>query len=124
MRSNEALTIGQVTALTGVPASTLRYWEGIGLLSGVRRDASGRRAFAEGDVEWVGFVLRLRESGMPLADMVAYAKLRGEGDSTKVARLTLLKSHRDELERRIAMEQEHARALDTKIAWYEERIQT
>lgn len=46
------MTIGQFSKKTGLPPSTLRYYEQKKLLA-VGRDGGGRRIYDEGDLEWV-----------------------------------------------------------------------
>jgi hypothetical protein len=48
---DEELAIAAAAARCGLPESTLRYWEQVGLISPVRRDASSRhRRYREEDV--------------------------------------------------------------------------
>lgn len=80
------LSIGQFAARTGLSADTLRYYEKIGLLRHVARDASGFRVYGPRDLEWIGFILRLKDTGMALDDIIRYADLRECGDTTRAAR--------------------------------------
>src|SRR5690606_33492663 len=65
-------TPAEAVELTGCPLDTVRYYEKIGLLS-LDRDSGGRRVFTQGDLDWIGLLRCLRETGMPIADMVAFA---------------------------------------------------
>lgn len=112
------MSIQQFAARTGVSAHTLRYYEKIGLLRHVARDASGFRTFGARDLEWVEFILRLKETGMALEDMIAYADLREAGDSTASARQALLEAHAEKLQTRLVRDQAHLEALRAKIAGY------
>ena len=56
------MTIGAMAQRTGLTESKLRYYEKKGLLQ-VARDGGGRRDYDEGDVEWVAFICRLKETG-------------------------------------------------------------
>ena len=67
------LSIRQFAARTGLSADTLRYYEKIGLLRQVARDASGFRVYGPRDLEWIGFILRLKDTGMALDDIIRYA---------------------------------------------------
>ena len=67
------LSIQQFAARTGLFADTLRYYEKIGLLRQVARDASGFRVYGPRDLEWIGFILRLKDTGMALDDIIRYA---------------------------------------------------
>lgn len=74
---------------TGVSAHTLRYYEKIGLLQ-VQRTQSGHRVFSDKDLEWITFILRLKDTGMPLEDIQKYAEFRSQGGKTQSQRQQLL----------------------------------
>lgn len=112
------LSIQEMAQATGLTAHTLRYYERIGLLSPVGRDAGGRRRFAAHDLEWIAFLQRLRAMDMPIRDMCTYATLRRDGDSTIVARRTLLQKHLDQLQQQIAQLEDSAKVLKNKITLY------
>ena len=112
------LSIQQFAARTGLSADTLRYYEKIGLLRHVARDASGFRVYGPRDLEWVSFVLRLKDTGMPLDDITRYADLREQGETTLAARQALLEAHAARLQARLQRDQEHLDALQAKIELY------
>ena len=76
------MNMREFSAQSGLSAHTLRYYEKIGLLPGIQRNASGHRAFTSRDLEWVNFIVRLKDTGMSLDNILAYSKLRAAGDST------------------------------------------
>lgn len=112
------MNIARFADLTGLSADTLRYYEKIGLMTGVRRNMSGHRDYSDRDVEWVGFIVRLKETGMPLSEIKSYAILRDRGDSTMIQRRQLLEEHLVVLERQVAKALEHRDALRRKIEHY------
>jgi len=112
------LSIRQFAARTGLSADTLRYYEKIGLLRQVARDASGFRVYGPRDLEWIGFILRLKDTGMALDDIIRYAELRECGDTTLAARQALLEQHAARLHERIQRDHQHLDALRAKIALY------
>ena len=75
------MRIGQVSKRVGLPISTLRYYERRGILR-PGRSPEGYRDYTEQDLAWIAFVQRLLATGMPLAQVQEYARLRHEGDST------------------------------------------
>lgn len=77
------------SAKTGLSADTLRYYEKEGLLQPAR-DRNSYRVYGERDVDWAGFILRLKAMGVPLADIKEYARLRHLGNITIPARFALL----------------------------------
>jgi DNA-binding transcriptional MerR regulator len=62
-------TIGAVCATTGLSARTVRYYEELGLLPGVRRRAGGRRVYGPDEIERLRFIQRLKALGLSLADV-------------------------------------------------------
>ena len=115
------LTIGQVAELTGVSTHTLRYYEQAGLLRAISRTAAGHRLYAPADLDWLAFVMRLKATGMPIAQMQEFAVLREQGESTFGARRDLLVTHRDAVRAHIAELQASLDAIGDKIAYYEAR---
>lgn len=59
------MRIAEVAARTGVPASTLRYYEDLGLLKPAR-GANGYRLFDAEELERVRFIAAARRLGLPL----------------------------------------------------------
>ncbi len=119
MPDSDARTISETADITGLSAHTLRYYERIGLLDAVPRGPDGRRRFQNADLAWLGFLTRLRTTGMSIRGMQQFAELRRIGDSTAPARLELLREHRDIVRHRISELIDCVHALDAKIAHYE-----
>ena len=115
------LSIQQFATRIGLSADTLRYYEKIGLLRHVARDASGFRVYGPRDLEWVGFILRLKDTGMALDDIIRYADLRERGESTLAARQALLEVHAAKLQDRLERDREHLTALQAKIELYRQQ---
>ncbi|GGW89078.1 MerR family transcriptional regulator [Streptomyces noursei] len=111
-------TISEVAEHTGLSAHTLRWYERIGLMPHVDRTHTGQRRFTNRDLDWLELVSRLRLTGMPVADMVRYAELVREGESTFPEREELLTRHREDVRQRIADLQSTLAVLDYKIDIY------
>jgi DNA-binding transcriptional MerR regulator len=73
-------------------------------------------------LEWIAFLLRLRETGMSIGDMQHFAKLRKSGSASVPDRLSMLRLHRNSLATRIRNLQQSSRALDDKIRHYEQLL--
>ncbi|MFF7355356.1 MULTISPECIES: MerR family transcriptional regulator [Streptomyces] len=114
-----SLTIAQVAERTGLSHDTLRYYEKAGLIERVGRTTGNQRRYDTADLAWLEFLLRLRETGMSIADMQCFARLRAEGDTTVADRLAMLREHRADLAGRIRALRRNAAALDDKIDHYE-----
>jgi len=61
------MRIGELSRLSGVPASALRYWEQVGLFPKVPR-VSGRREYGEESLRRVGLLLLAQECGFTLGE--------------------------------------------------------
>lgn len=112
-------TPAAASARSGFSLDTLRYYERIGLLYDIGRTAGGRRVFTEDDLDWLGVLRCLRETGMPIADMRRYAELARRGDATNAERLRVLREHAVHLRRHIATLLDQEQHLHGKIRWYE-----
>lgn len=115
------MTIGKFSGKTGVPCSSLRYYEDKGLIR-VKRDAANRRDYSESDAEWVKFLQRLKNTGMSLKDMKRYSDLRYEGDQTISERLDLLQKHKIYINEQLEKWLEYSKNLDDKIEWYKSKL--
>lgn len=113
------MNIQSFSKLTNISAHTIRYYEKIGVLKHVARNASGHRFFTSKDIDWIEFVKRLKEMGMPLDNIKLYADLREKGDTTSELRKQLLQDHVVILEERIALESSHLEKIKEKILHYE-----
>ncbi len=116
------LTISEVREQAGVSARTLRYYEEMGLLPGVRRRAGGRRVYGPDELERLRFIQRLKALGLSLAEIKDLNAVYAIGGSTKamLGRLDqLLAERREEIDSRIR----ELSALREEIDQYRERIQ-
>ena len=105
-KSDEVLlTVAEVRERTGLSARTLRYYEELGLLPGVRRRAGGRRVYGPDEIERLRFIQRLKALGLSLADIKELNAVYGIEGSTSamLVRLDeLLERHFGEIDGRIA----------------------
>jgi DNA-binding transcriptional MerR regulator len=114
-------SISEAAEKCGLSQHTLRWYERIGLLGPVARDANGRRRFSDGDLGWLDLITRLRETGMPVSDMQRYAALVRSG-AGEAERLELLRRHRDEVRRALTAQRECLKLLNSKIDVYSRRV--
>lgn len=118
-QNRQTLTISEVSERTGLSQDTLRYYEKAGLIERVGRTSGNRRCYEAADLDWLAFLLRLRETGMSIADMRHFGQLRNTGTTTVADRLIMLREHRSLLEAHIRSLRQSAKVLGTKIDHYE-----
>lgn len=115
-------SIQQASRQTGLSLDTLRYYERIGLIEPIRRAPNSHRRYTQEDIDWICLLVRLKETGMPLAQMVRFAQMRRQGPSTLLTeRRIMLEQHQQVLEQQIQRLEQHKVALQQKIATYKER---
>ncbi len=107
MSSRTALhtyTIKEAAALTGLPASTLRYYESIGVIAPISRGASSKhRVYDEDDLDQLMWVACLAATGMSVSDMRQYVTNSELGPSAAGAQIELLEAQ----QQRLALEAEY-----------------
>lgn len=116
------MTITEVSKKYDMTPDTLRYYERIGLIPPVNRNASGIRDYTEEDCKWVYFMKCMRSAGLSIEVLVEYETLFQKGNSTIKARKELLIEQRSKLAEKIKELQETYERLDKKIDGYEERV--
>lgn len=68
--------IGELSSLLGLSADTLRYYEKIGLLPPVTRNASGLRLYDDKDVSRLNFIRRAQRMNFTLAEIAHLMEMR------------------------------------------------
>jgi DNA-binding transcriptional MerR regulator len=116
--TKNTMSIGELSVASGLSTHTLRYYEKFGILKPADRAVSGHRQYRADAVAWLAFVLRLKVTGMPLAEIREYAQLRNSGDATLQPRLTMLTVHRKRLMNNISELAKNLAALDSKMKTY------
>jgi DNA-binding transcriptional MerR regulator len=112
--------IAEAAHRSGLSIDTLRYYERIELIDPPARDSGGRRVYSDTDLAWLGFLTRLRTTGMPIRMMREYAKLRHQGMASASRRKQILVEQRNEVLARIAELNSCMDVLNYKIANYEQ----
>jgi Predicted transcriptional regulators len=112
-------TIKEVSEDTGISSYTLRYYEREGILPYVKRDSSGNRLYDEESMDWLNFILALRSTGMPLAEIKHYVDLYQEGESTLNIRKQMMLKHKEKVERNLSDTLKHLEQINYKLALYD-----
>lgn len=112
-------TIKQVSEITGLPASTLRYYEKEQLLPEVDRNITGVRVYSEHDLEWFSIITCLKNTDMPIKSIKQFVAFCAIGDSTLEARRQMVLQHKKTVELRIAELEHHLAHINFKANYYE-----
>ena len=117
------MTIREIAAKTNMSTDTLRYYERIGLLPPVPRNAAGIRNYDEYFVNFINFIKKLKASGMSLEHIIDYIRLAEMGDATIQERKKLLAEAREMLLDKINSLQLVAELADYQLRNYENSLQ-
>ena len=117
------MTIWEIAAKTNMSTDTLRYYERIGLLPPVPRNAAGIRNYDEYFVNFINFIKKLKASGMSLEHIIDYIRLAEMGDATIQERKKLLAEARETLLDKINSLQLVAELADYQLRNYENLLQ-
>ena len=115
-------SIQEVSKKTGLTAHTLRYYEKEGLLSGVERTQGGFRQYTDEDLERLGLICCLKNTGMSIQEIARFVQLTHEGDHTLEERVELLRAHRERVLERMAEMQKHLDKVTWKLNFFTEKL--
>ncbi len=109
-----SMTIGMLSARTGVGIETIRYYERKGLMAPPQRSHGRHRLFEEVDVKLLSFIRRGRELGFSLADVRALMKLADTRSACTSAK-AISDRHLTDVREKIASLSKLERALEMLI---------
>jgi DNA-binding transcriptional MerR regulator len=106
----------------GLSEYTLRYYEKIGIIEPIPREASsGHRRYSEETAQRIEVLACLRASGLSLADMRRYLRLLERGDEAAAEQQALFAAHAEKVAEDIRQLQIRQRYLKGKVAYWEAR---
>lgn len=113
-------SIKQAASLTGLPATTLRYYESIGVIAPINRDESSRhRIYTDQDLDMLSWVACLSATGMSIEDMRTYVSNSTLGTSTAAEQVRLLRGQQQRLTAEAEQVALRTRYVAIKIAYWQ-----
>ena len=116
-------SIQDVSEKTGLSAHTLRYYEKEGLISGVERTQGGFRQYTDSDLEKLGLIRCLKNTGMSIKEISRFVELTREGEQTLEERVELLRAHRNRVLERMAEMQQYLDKVNWKLNFFSEKLE-
>ncbi len=95
------MNIKSVSAATGLPAKTIRYYEDVGLVQ-PKRESNGYRVFSENDMHKLAFLARARSLGFAIEDCRSLLALYDDQDRASGDVKTIALEHLQEIDRKLA----------------------
>ncbi len=111
-------TIKQVSEKTNLKAHVLRYYEREGLLPNVSRSESGIRRYSQEDLEWLGLICCLKNTGMSIKQIREFVALSTQGNETLKQRCEMLMEHKKTVESQIEEMHNHLKKVTHKIQYF------
>jgi DNA-binding transcriptional MerR regulator len=116
------MTILEVSRRSGLSEPTLRYYEEVGLVGPVDRDArSGHRRYRDEDLDVLQALACMRALGVGIEDMRVYQANRGRGNAAAAEQRDLLLRHAVRVEAEIAAQHTRLDYLREKAALWDAR---
>ena len=112
-------TVGEMARETGIPASTLRYYDKEGLLPFVERTGGGLRMFSDADREALTVIECLKRSGLSIREIREFMGMVARGDGSLGERKALFEARRDAVRAEIAQLERSLEVLEYKCWYYE-----
>lgn len=113
-------TIRETAKISGLPTSTLRYYETIGLISPVERDNSSKyRVYSDDDVHAIVGLACLNAIGFSIEDMREYLSNRDDGESGVASQVELLTRHADHIRHELHDMQLRLQYVESKAVYWE-----
>jgi MerR family copper efflux transcriptional regulator len=117
-----ALTIQDVSRRSGLSEPTLRYYEQVGLIGPITRQASsGHRRYGDEDLDNVQALACLRSMGVGIEDMRTYQANRKRGHEAAAEQRDLLLRHAERIEGEISTLRIHLQYLSEKASLWDAR---
>ena len=111
-------TIKDMSELTGLPASTLRYYDKQGLLPNLRRDGNNIRIFSDDDYASLRLIDCLKRSGLSIKDIKSFIDMTGK-DSALTGRLEIFRKRREILKQELEDLRSILGVIEYKCWYYE-----
>lgn len=108
----------QACQKTGLTYDTLKFYCNEGLVPNVKRAANNYRIFDDDDIAWINSLSCLKNCGMSIQEMKEFLDLRAEGETTIPARLEILASKLEGLQKEMKRLQDSIDYVKWKQNYY------
>ncbi len=113
-------TIKEVSKLLDLPASTLRYYEEVGILSNVEKNSSGQRVYEEHHIHRLYTIICFKRTGMSISKIQNFFQYEEDKLSNIDNILNLLSNQKNEVNEQIKSLIEDIEHVQKKIIYYRE----
>lgn len=111
-------TIKEVSLLFDIPASTLRYYEDIGILTNVERTQVGQRIYREHHINRLKSICCFKGTGMSMAKLQTFFSYEEKELENMDEILTLLTEQKDHVNQQLLQLQKDFDHVNRKLHYY------
>ncbi|MGX9756782.1 MerR family transcriptional regulator [Clostridioides difficile] len=114
-------SMNEVSKITKISPSAIRFYEEKGLLLPINRKPSGVRYFSEKDIERLIFITELKEAGLSIKNIYECFHFCDMGDDTIDKRICLFEQHKQTIQDKIHVLEHCMEQIDGKVAYLNEK---
>ncbi|WP_295730568.1 MerR family transcriptional regulator [uncultured Limosilactobacillus sp.] len=118
----QTYSIGEVSQITGLPSSTIRYYDSLEFLPYLQKNSQGVRQFTQKDIDTIQVIECLKRSGLTLKEIQNYTKLIAQGDHSLKERREIFYRTRQRLLNKMDELQATLKVLDFKCQYYDRAL--
>ena len=115
----ETYTIKEVSELFDMPASTLRYYEEMGMLTQVGRTPSGQRIYTDEHIGRLKAICCFKRAGLTVTDICKYFQLEDDQFTNIDEILLLLAKNKTQMETKLKQLSADLVHINEKLTYYE-----
>ena len=113
--TNSGLSIGEAATSTGVSIDTLRYYEKIALLTGIKRNAGGKRLYSSDNINRILFIRRAQSMNFSLQEIKSLLIMRNNPNRARKSVRQLTRDKLKDINQRIDELQALKKELSTLV---------
>ena len=114
-------TISEVAKLVNLTASTIRYYDGLGLLYPLDR-SNGQRSFTQDDIDRLVTIICLKKTGMNMEHIRKFLAIYNTANNTVDAKRSMIESQKKIVEDKMDELLHYIEQCEFKIWFYDNRI--
>ena len=114
----QTYTIREMSERFGLPASTLRYYEEIGLLTDVIHTESKKRIYTQQHINCMTAILCFKRTGLPIAGIQEFFRLENDIPGNIDQMVAILKEHEQNTREKIERMESDLEHIQQKVRYY------
>lgn len=112
-------TIRELSELFDLPASTLRYYEEVGLLENVARNMNNQRIYTHEHIQRLKGIDCFKKTGLPISKIQEFYTYENNLDEHIDDIINLVSEHENNISNKIAELQHELKHIRHKVRYYE-----